>query len=120
MRVTASLEDDHQDELERLREVENLTSDAAAVRIALERSAELERARDRIDELQQRTRELESELMATNRRIDDTQELVEYVEEEREVVRERARREREREAAGILTRSKWWLFGRDVDAQDGD
>jgi chromosome segregation ATPase len=115
MRVTASLDDAHEKELERLRESENLTSDAAAVRLAFERSAELADARERITELQNRTRELEEELMATNRRIDDVNEIVAFAEEEREVVQARERREREREAAGILTRSKWWLFGRDVD-----
>lgn len=39
-----------------------------------------------------------------NRRVDEHQELVQYVEEERTA-------ERRRRQAGILTRSKWWLFG---------
>lgn len=45
-----------------------------------------------------------AQLAAANQRINASNELVEYVEEERSIARQRAR-------AGVFTRMKWWLTG---------
>ena len=63
--------------------------------------SELEESRREIDRLKR-------ELRATNARQDDVGELVEYIEEEREL----QLRERERRDAPAWRRAKWWLLGR--------
>ena len=42
-------------------------------------------------------------------------ELVEYVQEEREIQRQRQNLEYQRAEAGLLTRTKWWMFGMKSD-----
>ena len=54
---------------------------------------------------------LRAQLAAANQRIDASNELVEYVEEERSIARQRAQ-------AGVLTRMKWWLAGMPDESDD--
>ncbi len=68
---------------------------------------EYERLTERVDELQRERDRLERKLTATNSRIDEVTELVEYVDEQREFERYRERRERMIDQAGVLTRAKW-------------
>lgn len=63
----------------------------------------------RINELENERDRLQRKLTATNSRNDDVDELVEYVEEEREL----QRRREERRDAPLWTRAKWYVFGRD-------
>lgn len=63
-----------------------------------------------IDELETERDRLQRQLTATNQRVEEHQELVEYVEEERSLSKRRAH-------AGVLTRAKWWLTGM---PEDGD
>ena len=72
-----------------------------AVRDCIRRSQELESVRAERDDLRRQLRE-------TNRRVDEHQELVEYVEEERSL----QQAERERRNAAIWTRAKYWIFGK--------
>lgn len=44
--------------------------------------------------------------------------LVEYVEQQRELDRNRRDIERRRAEAGVLTRAKWWLVEMDTDDAD--
>ena len=113
MRVTATLSDAQADYIERVQEEEGLDSDAAAVREAVDRARDRDRALEERDELQTRVRELEQELMATNRRIDATNELVEWAAEEKTL----AERREERLDAPAWRRAKWWLFGRDSSSE---
>ncbi|ELY62413.1 hypothetical protein [Natronococcus jeotgali] len=76
---------------------------------------EYERLTERVGELQQERDRLERKLTATNTRIDEVTELVEYVDEQRELERYRERRERLLDQAGVFTRAKWWLTGVPVD-----
>jgi len=55
--------------------------------------------------------ELRSQLAAANQRTDAANELVRYVKGEKELQQDRRQRERMKEHAGILRRSKWWVFG---------
>jgi len=55
--------------------------------------------------------ELRSQLAAANQRMDAANELVRYVGDEKELQQDRRQRERIKERAGILRRSKWWVFG---------
>jgi predicted nucleic acid-binding Zn-ribbon protein len=61
---------------------------------------QLEEAQERIEELKRENEQLRSQLQATNSRIDEHQELVEYVEDEQRVRR-----------APIWKRAKWWVVG---------
>lgn len=58
-------------------------------------------------DLQRENDRLREQLAATNRRVDQHQELVEYVQDERSVAQ---KRERRREAPA-WRRAKWWLLG---------
>jgi hypothetical protein len=57
--------------------------------------------------LQAEAEDLRRQLQAVNRRESEHQELVEYVQEEREI---QARRE-ERETAPVWRRARYWVFG---------
>lgn len=72
---------------------------------------EIERVRADRDDLKRQLRE-------TNRRVDQHQELLEYVEEQREIERYRGRREQMLDQAGMLTRWKWKFTGVPVEDQD--
>lgn len=77
------------------------------------RERENERLREayeqQIDELERENERLRQQLAARNAREDDVGEIVEYVEQERELQR---RREQRRDAP-IWRRAKWYVFGRD-------
>lgn len=60
------------------------------------------------DELETENDRLRRQLQATNQRVEEHQDLVEYVEEERSLSKQRAQ-------AGMLTRAKWWLTGMPSD-----
>ena len=60
------------------------------------------------DDCQREVNRLRRELRAVNSRQDDVGELVEYVEEERRLQRQRE----ERRNAPVWRRAKWWAFGR--------
>ena len=64
---------------------------------------------EEIEELENENERLQRQLAATNRRVDQHQELVEYVQEEREL----QQRREERRDAPAWRRAKWWLLGRD-------
>lgn len=106
MRVTTTLDDEHAEYVEKVREEENLDSDAAAVRECIDRAREHADARQRVEECEQRVEELRDQLAAANNRIDATNEIVRYVESEKTL-------EEKRRSAGLATRTKWWLFGMD-------
>lgn len=60
-----------------------------------------------IDALQRKNGDLRSQLQAANQRIDASNEIVEYVEEQRELESSRE----ERRHANVLRRGWWWLAG---------
>lgn len=68
-----------------------------------------------IEELEQTVERLRNEKQTLIAQREEHQELVEYVEEERGIREREAERRREREAAGVLTRAKWWLVGRPAE-----
>jgi chromosome segregation ATPase len=70
------------------------------------------------ERLQTSRDDLQRQLAATSRRVDQHQDLVDYVEEQRSLERYRARREQMIDQAGMLTRWKWRLTGVPVDEQD--
>lgn len=73
----------------------------------------------RKDERLQASRDdLQRQLAATNRRVDQHQELVDYGEAQRSIEHYRARREQMIDQAGMLTRWKWRLTGVPVDEQN--
>lgn len=61
------------------------------------------------DDLEARTDDLQRQLRETNRYQNEVGELVEYVEEERELMQERM----DRRGAPVWRRARWWVFGRD-------
>lgn len=67
------------------------------------------------DSLRAKRDDLLRQLRETNRRVDEHQQLVEYVEEERSLQARREEYRREREQANILTRAKWLLVGRPTE-----
>jgi Arc/MetJ-type ribon-helix-helix transcriptional regulator len=72
------------------------------------------------DDLQIERDRLEQQLTATNRRVDQHQELVEYVQEERELQRTRGDLEKRRAQAGLWTKARWALFGMREDEVESE
>lgn len=105
-RVTATLDEDQAEYLATVREEADLESDAAAVRVCIDRAREYEAAQARAEAAEARVEDLRNQLQAANQRIDAANELVEYVDEERSL-------EERRRKAGLATRARWWLFGMD-------
>lgn len=85
------------------------------VREVLDRRDEYDRLRDELERERARADDLQRQLAQANARDDDVTELVERVEEETSLLARERERERERESAGMVTRLKWWVFGRDLD-----
>ena len=114
-RITFTAESQHEDIVESIQSEDGVESQSEAVRECITRYADLQQ---RVANLQQdledaetETDRLQRELAATNRRVDEHQELVAYVEDERRMQRQREERERMKETAGVLTRAKWWVTG---------
>jgi TolA-binding protein len=78
------------------------------VRRCIERSQELDECRERVADLEQRVERLEREKRLILEQREEHSQLVRAVEQERTLEQERAE-------AGLATRAKWWLFGRDGD-----
>ena len=87
-----------------------------------DRVDDLERERadllEEIDELETKAERLEREKRLILEDREERQELVRFAESDRDLARRREQREREREQAGVVTRAKWWLVGRDVDESE--
>jgi predicted transcriptional regulator len=106
--ITLRLDDDLLDELDEEAE-EREVSRSQYIRDTLE-------SRDRADELEARVDDLRRQLQEANAGNRDVDEIVAYVEEEREVRRRREKRiqrREERRDAPAWRRAKWWLLGRD-------
>lgn len=69
----------------------------------------------RYEDLEARHADLQRQLAAVNSRQEDVTELVEYVQQERELTRYRERRQRLLDDANILKRWAWKVTGVPVD-----
>lgn len=78
------------------------SSTSAVVRDLIEKGLEY-------DDLETENERLQRQLAAVNSRQDDVTEIVEYVENQREMEREHQEREQRRREANILKRG-WWLL----------
>lgn len=114
-RITFTADPQHEDIIASVRSEDDVESQSEAVRECITRYADLQQ---RVAELLQEVEDAETEidrlqreLAATNRRVDEHKELVEYVREERQVERRREKRERLKDTAGVFTRAKWWVTG---------
>jgi hypothetical protein len=103
LRLPADLLEDLDEEAE-----EHGVSRSEYVRDILASRHEHERLRTEVERLR-------NEKRTVLEQREEHQELVAFARTERELVERREQREREREAAGVMTRAKWWVFGRDVD-----
>jgi len=83
-------------------------TDAGRVRACIERSQELDACRERVADLEQQVERLEREKRLILEQRDEHSQLVRAVEREQSLAEERAQ-------AGLATRVRWWLFGRDGD-----
>lgn len=82
-------------------------SRAEYIRDLIEKGRESNETRRELEETQNKVADLRRQLQAVNARQDDVGELVEYVEHERELDRQRDRRRQ----APAWRRAKWWLLG---------
>lgn len=97
--ISARVDDETHTELER-RANDRGSSISQVTRDVIDKGLEY-------DELKAERDRLERQLAATNRRVDEHQELVEYVEREKEL----HRRRKERLDAPVWKRAKWWVLG---------
>lgn len=137
-RVNATVRDEHLAQLGQVKEsADSDISDAEAVRRIFDRAQrvdsfeqELRNKRagheqelaelcneyeTRITDLEQDVERLRNEKRTLITDREERTELVEYVQEQREVENYRARRERQLDQANIFTRTKWKLTGVPVD-----
>ena len=135
MRTTVTLDDEHVEHLDAIRESED-EPDAAVVRRCVERSQRLTAAEQRVTEVEQelteleaeyeteiehkdaRIRELNNKLAEAHSRIDTTNELVERVEGELTARERREQRERKKAEAGLVRKAKWAVFGMDLNDEN--
>ena len=76
---------------------------------------EHERLAERVQTLETDKDRLQDQLAATNRRVDEHQELVAFAEEQRELERYREARERRKDEANLFTRLRWKITGMPAD-----
>jgi len=124
MRTTVSLDDELAEHVDAVRP-QDAESDAEAVRECVRRSQRVDELNGRVDELeteiehkQARIDELNNKLAEAHSRIDTTNELVERVEGELTARERREQRERKKAEAGLLTRAKWSVFGMDLSKEN--
>jgi len=103
MRTTVTVSDD---DLVAHVDARDASTDAGRVRRCIERSQELGACRERVGDLEQEVERLEREKRLILEQREEHSQLVRAVEEQRTLERERAQ-------AGLATRARWWLFGRD-------
>jgi len=100
-RITVTVREHHEDIIDDVRDTENLDSDAATVRWCIERAAEMQQLESELQQTRAERDDLRRQLAAVNSRQEDITEIVKYVDEEQSWRK-----------AGLMTRTKWWLFGR--------
>lgn len=105
MRTTVTVSDD---DLVAHVDARDAQTDAGRVRACIQRSQELDECRERVGDLEQQVERLEREKRLILEQREEHSQLVRAVEEQRTLEQERAQ-------AGLATRAKWWLFGRDED-----
>jgi len=105
MRTTVTVSDD---DLVAHVDARDAQTDAGRVRECIRRSQELDECRERVGDLEQQVERLEREKRLILEQREEHAQLVRAVEEQRTLEQERAQ-------AGLATRAKWWLFGRDED-----
>jgi signal recognition particle GTPase len=119
MRTTVSLDDRHEDLIEQQKEeMEDDPGTSKAVRRLLDQAAEVDDLRNQLDEARNRHDELRNQLMKANQRIDATNEIVEYVEDERERQTVREWREHKKAHSGLFSRVKWRVTGMPEPPED--
>jgi len=84
------------------------STDAGRVRACIERSQDLDECRERVSELEEMVERLEREKRLILEQREEHSQLVRAVEEQRTLEQERAQ-------AGLATRVRWWLVGRDEE-----
>jgi flagellar biosynthesis chaperone FliJ len=114
-RITFTADAQHEDIVESVQSEDGVESQAEAVRECITRDAALQQRvaalQQDLEDAEARQDALRRQLQAANSRDEDHQELVEYVQDERRLQRQREERERMKETAGVLTRAKWWVTG---------
>lgn len=113
MRTTVTFDDRHAEQIEEMKEEldDDEPGTSEAVRQIFDRAAEADELANQVDELRNRVDELRNQLQVANQRIDASNELVRYVEHERELQTRREWREERQAHAGLASRLKWSLVG---------
>jgi hypothetical protein len=105
MRTTVTISDDA---LVEHVDARDASTDAGRVRRCIERSRELDECRERVADLEQQVERLQREKRLILEEREEHSQLVRAVEQEQSLAEERAQ-------AGLATRARWWLFGRDEE-----
>ncbi|WP_245242879.1 hypothetical protein [Natronococcus sp. JC468] len=103
-RFTITVPEDVSDEIP----FDEFDSKSGAIVHHVEKGLEADALEDEIASLEAERDDLRRQLREVNRRNDDVEELVEYIDEERRL----QRRREERRDAPVWRRAKWWMFGR--------
>lgn len=109
--ITIKLPDSTIDLLEEIAHEEYDDNRSDAIRAVLAKGMDYDALEARHDDLQR-------QLAAVNSRQEDVTELVEYVEEQRDLTQYQERRQRLLDNSNILTRWKWKVTGVPVESTD--
>ena len=108
--VTVRLSDEYVETLDE--EADNLdVSRARHLRDLIEKGREVEEIQSELEATQAKVEDLRRQLQAANSRERDVDDLVEYVEEERQI----QRRREERRQANMFRRAWWFVAGAPVE-----
>lgn len=123
-RITFTAEAQHEDIIEDIKTETDVESTAAAVRECIERAADLQQREEvlqqQIEDFKQENERLRNEKRTLINQRKENTELVEYVEQQRDLERYRARREQMVDQAGMLTRWKWKFTGVPVEKESAE
>lgn len=108
--LTFKVPEDEKERLEDEADEADMTLSALLREVVATRN-ESDELEGEIEDLENRIDELRDQLAAANTRIDASNELVEYVEQERGLQSRREWREQQQARAGLGTRLKWSLVG---------
>lgn len=118
-RITFTAEAQHEDIIENVKTEIDAESTAAAVRECIERAVDLQQCdeglQQQLENVKQENERLQNEKRTLINQRKETTELVEYIEQQRDLERYRARREQMVDQAGMLTRWKWKFTGVPVE-----
>jgi Arc/MetJ-type ribon-helix-helix transcriptional regulator len=134
--ITLNIDEETRDELDEETDERGYSSRSEYLREIIDSRHEADEVRQELDQAEARAEDLRRQLQERGEVEETTEELVERTNRHEDVLTEFAEaeqqdrhndalaefveQEREKRQAGVVERTKWWLFGRDAGAVEED